>query len=1028
MPNLRLKRLHVSEFRCFGEADLDLSSDVVAIYGRNGVGKTSVFDAIEFALFGCIDRLGDFSEDTDYVSRVGGETAPRVRLDFQSGPRPVTWVETTWNREEGCVESIGGNRKWSTHRNLLYGLLVDRNSLGKRKDVAAVGELFRATLMLSQDSIRRFIEEGPEERAKVFARLAGLAHIQRSRDKAQEVVRLAERELRKVSSQLQQSTVGLRELELRFAEKQGRCQAILERLGGERPALTDLARALGVAGIDAPHDSLFGEDTLAIARAARGRCDERRRELESRSSRLASLEAGLVSHTDRQARLARIQQQGDELRVQLYDLVASHAHLVGIPQAAVDRIAPLNVRAQEISAEIQRTQELRELSRDLTASRDAVAQILVESLERDETAARHGLADKNRARATTSIRKAEAAKAVAAAQRHLARLNALRDQLPRYASAAGELETARSNRDRSQDQLRRLNEVIQEESSRLESIEARIAEAQDELSRREAMTEEHSTLVSRLREFATGDACPLCGTAHPSNPVLLEAIDVMLREIPESVRSASALLQAARNERAEHQALLSRNRQEHSVLTESLTAVRTRIQELESEGADMESQASALGILPSEEKLRDAIESWTLQLLTHQEALRDQAATLSELDQVVEDLERSASRALGELDDARNRRRQLEGRLEELLVRLSELGCREKDFPSQNELVAVGNHLRDELAQVEQARNALEVERQRAEDKEKASIRQRRSLEKKLTSLDRESGDLSGEIERFRSRSREFGFKGDATNESLAEVRRSIDSQADAVREARGVAEKFELASELETLQLDTNNIRTECSSAKEQVKEIRKERGRLQNARATAEAWIPPLSSSLTTAVEKTIVSHQLEIERHFKAMIPSPHLFDAITMRQVEERLELGVRYRNQGSTSGEPRAFLSNGQLNLLALSIFLSLGAKQRWSRLDSLLLDDPIQHLDDLDAIAFLDTLRAVALGRFGKRKQVILSTCDRNLYRLMIQKFKLLEPAGARFTAISLIERGSGGPLIHYDAGDTEQANETQSA
>ena len=80
-----------------------------------------------------------------------------------------------------------------------------------------------------------------------------------------------------------------------------------------------------------------------------------------------------------------------------------------------------------------------------------------------------------------------------------------------------------------------------------------------------------------------------------------------------------------------------------------------------------------------------------------------------------------------------------------------------------------------------------------------------------------------------------------------------------------------------------------------------------------------------------------------------------------------------------------FLSNAQLNVLALSIFLSLGAGHKWSRINYPLLDDPVQHLDDLDALAFVDSLRAVALGKFGEKKQIIVSTCDENLYRLMIQ-------------------------------------------
>ena len=72
----------------------------------------------------------------------------------------------------------------------------------------------------------------------------------------------------------------------------------------------------------------------------------------------------------------------------------------------------------------------------------------------------------------------------------------------------------------------------------------------------------------------------------------------------------------------------------------------------------------------------------------------------------------------------------------------------------------------------------------------------------------------------------------------------------------------------------------------------------------------------------------------------------------------------------------------------------------------------LSSIDDLDAVAFLDTLRAVALGRFGQRRQIVISTCDRNLFRLMIQKFEPLQAVGTSFAAVSIIDRGNEGPEI----------------
>lgn len=147
---------------------------------------------------------------------------------------------------------------------------------------------------------------------------------------------------------------------------------------------------------------------------------------------------------------------------------------------------------------------------------------------------------------------------------------------------------------------------------------------------------------------------------------------------------------------------------------------------------------------------------------------------------------------------------------------------------------------------------------------------------------------------------------------------------------------------------------------------------------------------------------------------MVPCPYLFDDIQMQRSKNGVDLGLKYRDQVRAPAEPKLFLSEAQANVLALAIFLSFASSQQWSRLQTILLDDPVQHLDDLDAVAFLDNLRAVVLQR---RKQVFVSTCDQNLYLLMIRKFRVIGKEGIRFRGISLLDNGSNAPEVVYDVG-----------
>ncbi|KZE73930.1 hypothetical protein AV545_13625 [Paenibacillus jamilae] len=80
-------------------------------------------------------------------------------------------------------------------------------------------------------------------------------------------------------------------------------------------------------------------------------------------------------------------------------------------------------------------------------------------------------------------------------------------------------------------------------------------------------------------------------------------------------------------------------------------------------------------------------------------------------------------------------------------------------------------------------------------------------------------------------------------------------------------------------------------------------------------------------------------------------------------------------------------SQAQLNILALSTFLGIGLTQQYSSLDQLLLDDPIQSMDDVNVLAFIDVLRAI-LDSESNNKRLIISTHDDSFAELLAIKMR----------------------------------------
>lgn len=93
-----------------------------------------------------------------------------------------------------------------------------------------------------------------------------------------------------------------------------------------------------------------------------------------------------------------------------------------------------------------------------------------------------------------------------------------------------------------------------------------------------------------------------------------------------------------------------------------------------------------------------------------------------------------------------------------------------------------------------------------------------------------------------------------------------------------------------------------------------------------------------------------------------------------------------RDDGTTHAVNQ--VSTGQRAALALSIFLALN-ESAGTAPPVLLIDDPVAHIDDLNALSFLDYLRDLVV---SSRKQVFFATADARLAALFQRKFEFLGP------------------------------------
>ena len=126
-------------------------------------------------------------------------------------------------------------------------------------------------------------------------------------------------------------------------------------------------------------------------------------------------------------------------------------------------------------------------------------------------------------------------------------------------------------------------------------------------------------------------------------------------------------------------------------------------------------------------------------------------------------------------------------------------------------------------------------------------------------------------------------------------------------------------------------------------------------------------LSNNIRNVVEceaEILLKKSMEsIKRLYKYFNPN-YYYDDLNIRidgsnRTNNRLIFEVF--NEQTHKSNPSFIFSQAQNNVLAVSIFLSFALQQKWSNLDFICMDDPIQNMDDINIHNFTDIIRGASV-------------------------------------------------------------------
>jgi DNA repair protein SbcC/Rad50 len=237
MRSLELELEGFTSFR--SRQNLDFSNlDLFAITGPTGAGKTSLLDAITFALYGHVARFGKDATAKELVSQ-GKEN---LKVSFHFSIRSVEYrVTRTWRKRPKTEESkalleMRENDTWEK-------LETKEKGVSKRVEqiLGMDFDTFTRVILLPQGKFDEFIKGKKDKRRDILRELAGFEIFERMRKQAQEQANRLNNEHKFVQLQLEELQVPTAN---EFTEKQQELENIQLQLSNLSETILKAQKAL----------------------------------------------------------------------------------------------------------------------------------------------------------------------------------------------------------------------------------------------------------------------------------------------------------------------------------------------------------------------------------------------------------------------------------------------------------------------------------------------------------------------------------------------------------------------------------------------------------------------------------------------------------------------------------------------------------------------------------------------------------------------------------------------------------------
>lgn len=993
-----LRSISIQNFRAYrAPKEFYLGSALTVLYGPNGFGKTSFFDAVDFVVTGGVHR---FPKGVPALTKAAkhldcGDEPTIVSLTFERAGRSHTIVRDLAEPNKATLDGQTRDRK-----DILAMLTGGELSVSDR--VENLVALFRATHLFSQDrqALTEEIAESCQLSGDLVSRMLAFDDYVVGLSKSKEVLDLAKKYVDDAEARLLEARKGAAVDQAELDRLQGlqsaggssemlgaRAQALEQDIESAGFSLAELGSARDMRSVRAFLEGKRGEavsrrpvldkclETLSELRSAQQERNGITAQLSDYAEALTKAETTFRQH---EARLQESESGLARVRVTEADEKATRDAAAWIVETR-PQFARLSTELADLKAKLEEAEILRQTHRDLQS--DAAA-ALVE--------------------ASNTLSQAEARNRSAAER--VAKIQAVRGRIERGQS----LPTLTTEVQAAEERLSLLTLELNERSSRVRQVVADQGLLLDRVRRELESARQHASeiqdKVAALRSHVSDGTCLLCGHDHGTLEVLLSAIDRRLGQ-------SETLFQISELWTQESTKLDGFKESQRRVEEQMRQVVRESLQVADDRGAllrertEFDTALATVGL-----QFSDNLVLQLEEMLAQAKGAQEQAsAELEVANQAKQDAESTvqarvdAERSVASLVEA------FAGNVAAIQQNLAALVGDPRrgtfditaDLPvvEQTHTETVRRHA-EAIAAVQAASKVVDGLRADLAACNSRLLAARAAHQNAASHL----SALEGRVQALASSLVAAGFSADATtDEVLASIAATVARQGTADVLATRAAE-LEIA-------FDAAATSAAFASINNRLLEHRRAADENEATIVKVAPWVKYFES-----INKLLNTQQAAATQHFtqeygprtaviQRRLRPVYGFGDIEVASRGSSIEVQVK-RNDESL--RPTDYFSQSQVQTLVLGLFLTACSSQTWSGFSSVMMDDPVTHFDDLNTYALLDLISGLQNSPEGS-KQFVISTCDEKLLQLAQQKFRHLGDA-AKFYSFSAI--GANGPRV----------------